>query len=83
MPHLDEVFGEFITLPKSQAASKVAPDFIFGLFFKLREGSSVSDSPSVLGQWKLRAWVVNQQCFSQRVKALIITGRALFQNPPL
>lgn len=53
-------------------------DFIFRLFFKLREGSSVSASSSVLRQWKLREWVVNQQCFSKCMQALIITGRALF-----
>lgn len=53
-------------------------DFIFRLFFKLCESSSVSASPPVLGRRKPREWVVNQQCFSKCMQALIITGRALF-----
>lgn len=69
--------GGFITLPDSQTASKVAQILYLGYFSSCVK-VPVSRLPSVLGRWKLREWVVNQQCFSKCMQALIIRGRALF-----
>lgn len=78
MQHLDGFWGGIYYVARQPDRLEGGSDFIFRLFFKLCESSSVSASPSVLGRWRLREWVVNQQCFSKCMRALIITGRALF-----